>query len=147
MALKWNGQKVTAELRAAQVAGVNQTMAACVQHAKRHHPWQNRSGVLEGSIDIAEYAGPGKVGQPVRGLWGSRDVRYALIQELGGTVRPKKAKALVFKVGDRTVAAKSVTLPPRPYLRPAADVEYPKLANRIRRAFEKASGGQSGGAR
>lgn len=143
MALKWEGQRVTARLRAAMVAGVNQTMAAAVVHAKRNHDWQNRTGALEGSIAIAGYAAPGRAGEPVRGVWGSRDVRYALIHELGGVIRPRRARALVFEVGGRTVAVRSVTIPARPYLRPAADAEYPGLAARIRRAF--ARGAPAGG--
>lgn len=137
MALKWEGKRVTAKMRRAQVLGVNQTMAAAAAHAKRNHPWQNRTGTLEGSIDIAVYAVAGRVGEPVRGTWGSRDVRYALIHELGGTIRPKHGKVLVFEVDGETVAVQSVTMPARPYLRPAADAEYPKLADRIRREYER----------
>jgi phage gpG-like protein len=41
---------------------------------------------------------------------------YAGIQHHGGTIVPKKAKRLVFRVGNRTVFARKVTIPPRPYL-------------------------------
>ena len=91
MTLKWNGQKVTASLRQAMVTGVNQTMSAAVIHAKVNHPWHNRTATLEGSIAIARYAEQGRAGERVSGQWGSRDVAYALIQELGGTIRPRKA--------------------------------------------------------
>lgn len=136
---RWNGQRVSERMRRAQKVGVDQTMSAAVIHAKRNHPWQNQSGVLEGSIDIADYADETAGG--VRGVWGSRDVRYALIHELGGTIVPKDAKALVFQIGGETVVTKKVTIPARPNLRPAADAEYPGLAKRIRRAFEAGSGG------
>jgi phage gpG-like protein len=132
--LKWNGSKVTARMREAQIEGVNATMAACVQHAKRKHTWKNRTAILEGGIDIADYAAPHSSG--VKGTWGVRDVVYARIHELGGTIRPKTAKALRFLLDDGTFAVVSqVTIPARPYLRPAADEQYPKLADRIRRAY------------
>jgi phage gpG-like protein len=140
MALKWFGTEVSKRLRAAQIAGVNATMAAAAVHAKRNHNWQNRSGVLEGSIGIHDYARPD--GNGVRGTWGSADVVYALIHELGGTIVPKTAKALAIPQTDGSVRlVQSVTIPARPYLRPAADAEYPGLAGRIRRAYE------AGGAR
>lgn len=138
--LKWFGKAVTAEMEQAQIVGVNQTMAASAVEAKQSHTWQNRSGTLEGSIDIAEYARPETGG--VRGTWGARDVVYARIHELGGVIKPKRAKALAIpdpKKAGGVILVKSVTIPRRPYLRPAADKEYPKLAARIKRAFERSS--------
>jgi phage gpG-like protein len=132
--LKWYGKAVKEDMRAAQIDGVNQTMGACVVHAKRNHTWNNRTAILEGGIDIADYAVPHSSG--VKGTWGVRDVVYARIHELGGTIKPKTAKALRFRLDDGTfVVVQQVTMPARPYLRPAADAEYPKLAERIRRAY------------
>lgn len=134
--LKWYGKAVTVKMQAAQVEGVNRTMAACVVDAKTNHPWQNRTGLLEGAIDVANYAAPH--GNGVKGTWGVRDMVQARILEEGGTIRPKKAKALAIPQADGSVRfAKSVTIPPYPYLRPAADREYGQLADRIRRAFER----------
>jgi hypothetical protein len=136
MALRWRGDEVRGRLRAAQIQGVNQTMAAAVVHARRNHSWQNRTATLEGSIDIQDYARP--AGRGVRGSWGSRDVRYALIHELGGTITPRNARALVIpdRAGGIAAVVQSVTIPARPYLRPAADAVYPSLAGRIRAALE-----------
>lgn len=47
--------------------------------------------------------------------WGSNLI-YAAIQHAGGTIVPTNAKALVFRMGDALVHAKSVTIPARPYL-------------------------------
>lgn len=133
--LKWNGEALTARMAKAQIAGVNKTMAACVTDAKNNHTWKNRTGVLEGSIDIAEYAH--REGTGVVGSWGSKDVRYALIHELGGTIVPVKAKALAIPQPDGSVRfVKKVVIPPRPYLRPAADANYPQLVANVRAAFE-----------
>lgn len=141
MAVKWFGKGVSAKMRAAQIAGVNATMGAAVVHAKQNHPWENQTGTLEGSYDIQDYAAATSANDGVRGQWGSRDVRYALIQELGGTIRPKTAKALRFPVAaGEFVTVKSVTIPARPTLRPAADAEYPNLARRIRRAYQRGDG-------
>ena len=48
-------------------------------------------------------------------------VIYGRIQELGGTIRPVKAKVLHFRIDDRDIYAKQITLPPRPYLAPAVN--------------------------
>lgn len=134
--LTWNGPAVTAKLKAAQIVGVNRTMAACVNQAKRNHRWQNRTGVLEGGINVVDYAQAEGAG--VRGTWGVNDVRYALIHEIGGVIKPVRAKALAIPLAGGGVAfAQSVTIPARPYLRPAADLLYPTLADNIRRSYEK----------
>lgn len=136
MGLKWYGKEVTAKLRRAQIAGINATMGASVTHAKRNHDWKNQTATLEGSIAIAE---PGQsTANGARGVWGSRDVRYALIHELGGVIRPVRARALTFRAADGSfVTVQQVTIPASPYLRPAADTEYPQLAGRIRYFYEK----------
>ena len=110
--LTWNGKKVFGSMAEASIIGVNDTMAQAVNHAKRNHEWQNRTGTLEGSISIAEWAQ--RMGRGVRGLWGSKDVVYALIHELGG----------------RNIKA-------RPYLRPAADAQYPTLGANIKKAYAR----------
>ena len=89
--LVWNGDKVTAKMRQAQIAGVNATMGACVVFSKANHRWQNRTGILEGGINIVDYAAPDANG--VVGTWGVQDVIYALIQELGGVVTGGKELA------------------------------------------------------
>lgn len=144
MALKWFGRKVTEKMRRAQVAGVNETLGASVVHAKQNHPWQNRTGALEGGIQIVEFAAP-KEGGGVKGVWGVTDARQARILEEGGTIKAKSAKALHFVIGGEHVVVKQVTIPPYPYLRPAADETYPSLARRIRRNFERGAP-QGGGA-
>ena len=139
MPVKWYGKEVSKKLRAAQIKGVNATMAACVTGAKRKHDWNNRTGVLEGSIGIAEPAESKPTGG-VRGVWGAKDARYALIHELGGIIKPVRAQALMFRAEDGSfVVVKQVKIPARPYLRPSADQEYPKLTSRIRRAFESST--------
>jgi phage gpG-like protein len=143
--LRWEGDALTARMRVAQKLGVNAVMSAAVQQAKNNHAWQNQTGVLEGSIKIAEFAREDGLG--VVGTWGSTDVRYALIHELGGVIVPVRAKALAIPQRDGSVRfAKSVRIPARPYLRPAADATYPKLAAAIRQAFERSSGASQGGA-
>ena len=138
--LVWKGKAVTGKMRRAQITGVNTTMARCVQHAKNNHDWKNQTAVLEGSIAIADYAR--ERAQGVAGRWGSRDVKYALIHELGGTITAKNAPMLAIPQADGGVAfVKSVTVPARPYLRPAADVHYRGLADDIRAAFARGGGG------
>lgn len=108
--LIWQGKAIEHRMVEAAKIGVDGTTAACVQHAKTNHPWTNRSGTLEGSIEMR----PAKelAGMVVRGEWGSFMVNYALWLEIGTS-----------------------KMPAFPYLRPAADSEYPELATRIREAF------------
>lgn len=139
--LEWKGEVVKAKLRAAQLRGVNQTMGQTVTHAKNNHTWKNRTTTLEGGINVIDPAAPVQSG--VRGTWGVFDVAYALAQELGAIIRPVVKQALKFRLPDGTfVVAKKVVIPARPYLRPAADACYPKLANNIRIAFN--AGGTGG---
>lgn len=135
--LTWLGGAVSEKMRAAARTGIDATMGACVIQAKSNHSWQNQTGILEGSIKITAFAreqGSGVVGQ-----WGSSDVKYALIHELGGVIRPVRAKALAFRLADGSFRmAQQVTIPARPFLRPAADAIYPLLAGNVRKAFDKA---------
>jgi RNase P/RNase MRP subunit p29 len=136
MALDWFGDKVTQKMTRAQVRGVNKTMSECVIHAKRNHEFENRTATLEGGIRMVQPARK-NAGGGVSGRWGVADVVYALIQEKGGTIVPKNANALKFRAEDGSfVTVASVTIPARPYLRPAADARYPGLAGNIRQAYE-----------
>ena len=104
------------------MTGINRTMSAAAVHAKRNHSagahaqgrFVTRTGTLEGSIRPVVAAH--KRGDEFVGVWGSVDVEYALVLELGSFGR--------------------VGIPPYPYLRPAAAAEYPNLPERIRRCFE-----------
>ena len=143
--LRWEGDALTARMRAAQIEGVNDIMSQAAIYARQNHEWQNRQGRLQTSINIVAPARADGTG--VVGTWGSTDVRYALIHELGGVIVPVRAKALAIPQPDGSVRfAKSVRIPARPYLRPAADATYPKLAAAIRQAFERSLGASQGGA-
>ncbi len=131
--LQWFGPQVAAKMVKAQIFGIDKTMTEAVEHAIQNHTWQNVSSVLEGSIKVAEKAH--RVGTGISGLWGSLDVRYALIHELGGKIVPKTAPKLKFQIGGSWVTVDEVNIPARPYLRPAADAAYPKLAANIRQGF------------
>jgi HK97 gp10 family phage protein len=50
-------------------------------------------------------------------------IPYANIHEFGGVISAKSAKRLAFYTGGKSVFAKSVVIPARPYLRPAVDAE------------------------
>lgn len=124
MSLKWEGEKVKKKMESCIMQGINQTMSEAVIFSKTKRfrsgaadspPISDkltiRTATLEGSIRPVVAAR--KEGNEFIGVWGSVDVAYALVHELGGKNHP-----------------------PRPFLRPAADAEYPKLAGRIRKCFE-----------
>ncbi|WP_432769807.1 MAG: phage morphogenesis protein [Sphingopyxis sp.] len=138
--LTWTGDAVSARWKRAQVAGVNATMGAAVIHAKRNHPWKNRTGILEGAINVTDAARPIATG--VEGVWGVNDAIQARILEVGGVIKAKHAAALAIPLpGGGVVFRKSVVIPAFPYLRPAGDATYPSLAMRIQRAHERDAGG------
>lgn len=110
MSLDWRGDELVSKIRKAQMAGVNATMAEASISAKNSHEWKNRTSDLEGSIGISKYARRTSTG--AEGFWGSQSVKYAIFHELG-TARMRA----------------------RPYLRPAADRTYPKLAANIKAAM------------
>lgn len=112
MSVKWKGAAVLRATRRAQVRGINVIMSRCVQGAKTAHEWINRTGILEGSIGIHIFARAS--GGGIAGEWGSADVVYARVHELGSA---------------------KMNIPARPYLRPQADIHYPNLPTEIRRAM------------
>lgn len=66
-----------------------------------------RSGALLDSIDYEVSGGAAEVGS---------SLVYGAIHQFGGTIVPKQAEALVFRIGGRTIRAKKVEIPARPYL-------------------------------
>jgi phage virion morphogenesis protein len=65
------------------------------------------AGGLEGSITSAVHPGYVEIGT---------NKIYGAIHQFGGTIRPKSGDFLVFKLGGKTVFARKVTIPARPYL-------------------------------
>lgn len=112
MKLDWKGEEVEQKVMGVAVPNaMNDTTAAAAIFAKGNHPgWRNRTGTAEGSIrgDPARRDGDRWVA-----LFGSFDVNYFIWLEIGTR----------FFEGDNT-------------LRRAADVEFPRLAERIRKYLE-----------
>ena len=88
--------------------------------AKRRAPYL--SGTLRRGITTVEISrGPRRAVVAIS----TSNIPYARIHEFGGTIKPAKGKKfLKFKGKDgNDVFVKSVTLPARPYLRPAFDTK------------------------
>ena len=127
--LNWKGDKLKSDIVRAAVLAIDATMSAAITHAKSNHGpgargggrFQSRSGELERGTRIVQSAKRGSKG--VVGRWGVRGVVYARRIELG--FQGKDSLGRVFNQS------------PFPYLSPAAEVEYPKLAGRIRRALAR----------
>ncbi len=121
--INWKGDKLKRKAEKASMLGIDATMSAAIMHAKSNHGgggarFQTRTGELERSIRISKPARRDRRG--VVGRWGSIGLIYARRIELG--FQGKDARGAV------------VDAPAFPFLRPAAEAEYPKLAKRIRRA-------------
>lgn len=106
--LNWRGDEVARKVRAAAKRAVDETNADAVDHAKRNHRWRNRTGTLEGGIQMRPAVSDRK---GVVGQFGVFGVTYGVYLELlfGGKYR---------------------------WLNPAADATWPGLADRIRRHYE-----------
>ena len=100
------------KLEAATKLAIDQTTAAAVIDAKNSHPFQNVTGVAEGSIQMRPAL---RDGDRISGQFGSWDTDYFLFLEIG-TVNTGNGY---------------------PTLRPALDREAPNLAERIRKNLEK----------
>jgi len=126
MSLTWKGDELKRKtVRATRIA-IDATMAAAVQHARGSHGpgahaqqrFESQKGDLERGTKIVQAAR--EEFRTIRGRWGVVGVPQARRIELG------------FQGPDRL--GRVFSQPAFPYLRPAAEVEYPKLAGRIRRA-------------
>jgi hypothetical protein len=111
--LTWYGDALKKRLDEAQRLGIDITTHAAVTPAKQFVRIKTR--ILQGSIQARPAA---KEGGRWVGRWGSFDVNYALWQEI----------KTFSQAGHR------------PYLRPAAEIEYPKLAGRIKAFWERGGG-------
>ncbi len=127
--LDWKGDLVKSDVERAAGLAIDATMSACLIHARGDHGegahgkqrFISRSGELERNTKIVKPAKRDRRG--VVGRWGVTGVAYARRIELG------------FQGKDARGA--TVDAPPYPYLRPAAEEEYPKLGKRTRRALER----------
>jgi len=98
------------------------------------------TGRLSGSITTADV--PGELLSRAIGT----DVIYARIHEYGGVITPVNAQKLVFPGKDGgLVFADSVTIPARPYLRPALDAVAPQIAEDFEAEIDYIFGAAGGG--
>ena len=139
--LRWYGDALLSKIQKAQAKGIDETTIACVAKAKMEAPITY--GDLRGSIQMR----PATLDlRGVVGHWGSFNLNYPIYVELG--TRPHFPPVDMLKewarrkLGDENLAfpvalkiAREGTKP-NPFLMPAADQEYPKLAGRIRRHYK-----------
>ena len=62
------------------------------------------------------------------------NVKYAAIHQLGGVISAKNRPYLRFKIGDRFVSKKSVTIPARPFMM-VQDDDWPKMTQALGKFF------------
>ena len=122
-AINWKGDALKRKAEKAAMLGIDATMSAAIIHARGNHGggggrFKTRTSELERSIKIQKHAR--KTQRGVEGTWGSTAIVYARRIEFG--FQGKDARGAV------------VNAPAFPFLRPAAQAEYPNLGSRIRRA-------------
>jgi phage virion morphogenesis protein len=86
--------------------------SAWAPNLENRRPVLHRSGALARSIDYTV--------QGMQAIVGSGLI-YAAIHQFGGTIVPKSADRLAFRIGNRQVFARKVTMPARPYIGISAD--------------------------
>lgn len=114
--LRINTEQLRDRMRTATRRGIDETHAACVRMAKSLV--RVDTATLQGSIQFKPAREKG--GQITAGEFGSYGVDYAIYQEIGPVS------------GTRVWAY-------TPYLRPARDAEYPRLAERVAHHFKAAA--------
>lgn len=133
--LNWKGDVVARNTGKAAILAVDATMSACVINARTNHSpgargarrFESHTGELERGTKIVA---PAKVdARGVVGRWGVANVIYARRIELGFQGKDKLGRAF--------------NQPAYPYLRPAAEKEYPKLSRRIKLALERQKGNKT----
>ena len=85
-----------------------------------------RTGALGRSISVI-------IQSPTRAVVGPTMI-YGAIHEFGGTIHAKNKPYLVFQYPKGSWhSVKSVTIPPRPYMRPAVETAWPKIETKVSR--------------
>lgn len=109
--LDWQGDKIIAAVTVAARAGINETLRAADDDASTSHEWVNRTDQLQEEIVVERARIDRSHGLALVGRFGTTRRRgfYGLFHE-EGTVHEFA----------------------RPFLRPAADRQFPTLAARIR---------------
>lgn len=141
--IAWDMSEVNAMMQKLLEAGQSGTHAlvqggaVVVAHAQMNAEGHglHKTGDLVNSIQIYDK-------KPYEVMVGSRGVIYAAIHEFGGTIYPKRAKALSWIGEDgKRIFAKSVRMPTRAYLRPAFDENKGEIIDAIGREVAKQLGG------
>lgn len=106
MSVTWRGQRVRVQIEDATTGAIDEVLDRCVNDAKAGHPFQNRTGKAEASIQAKPAT---QSATKISGRWGSYRVRYFFYLEMGTSKMPEF-----------------------PTLRPSADKNYPELPRLIR---------------
>jgi len=136
-------RKAPLKVRAAAAQVVTQTALVAESEVRLNlsgRALQRRSGELLRSVR-SELRGSGAK-TVVRLIVGGRGVPYAAIHETGGKIRAKNGRYLHFKGSLGWVRKEEVTMSPRPFLAPAADVAQKFMVRRLPLAVADAIRGE-----
>lgn len=145
----------TPAFRQAMLQALRVVDAAIERNLRGGHPLYRRSGALAQSIHENQEVIRGPQGY--EGVIGPQNIIYARVHELGKTITPKRGKYLRFiwaprgtspgmlnkLIGTKKgkargigwVSVKSVRIPPRPYLAPAAKRSATRIAALLGKAY------------
>lgn len=111
--LNWNGPAVSATVKKETRAAMDETLLAAVTAARSFVAID--TGALYADITVTSRPGQGRdqggrYSSGMQGSFGAPNIPYAIWQEIG-----------------------TAKMPAHPYLRPAAELEFPRLAGRLQR--------------
>ena len=112
--------------RAALIKGMDRAVKRAIKQARLNASGRPGPNVDKGMLRASITGEVRDSGADIVGVVGAgNNLKYAAIQELGGTIKPKDPNGyLTFKIDGHFVSVKSVTLPARPYLKPAVDSPF-----------------------
>jgi HK97 gp10 family phage protein len=108
-------------------SGIKSGMQAILARAKRFDG-SNQLKIKTGSLRASISVSTKKQGDNWIGYIGSDEI-YAKIHEYGGTIQPRFGAWLHFRTESGWKKVKKVTIPPRPFLRPAAENSKDEVAD------------------
>ena len=112
---------------AAGLSDFGEVLIKTIQTEYLSGPRPARLGVGSGQLRASITKQLGQTGSLLWVRVGPRGLPYVRIHEFGGTILPKKAEFLKFKINGRWIYTKKVIMPARPYLRPALEKNHARF--------------------
>ena len=119
------------DFRQSFIKGLKKAMLFAESKAKKSFGDEGKPGVKTGYLRRTIRSGVKVTSDNAIGFLSANTV-YAAIHEFGGIIRPRHADYLKFQIGGQWRKVRQVTMPDRPYLRPAIEDNINKIEDIIK---------------